>query len=322
VKLHHVERVLCPSCLDRSPLVAFCTLCHGAGEVIYAHVGQHEITIHPITDEARLRAQLQESIMTAIQPRDNHYYGYIPDLPDHRDHVLQLAPHELAATPPEEVHLQHSSPFQFPIYDQGELGSCVGNATAAAMQYLLRKQHLPNFTPSRLAIYYGARKIEGTIGSDAGCMVRDAITVVAQEGVAPEQFWPYIPQRFRDAPDQKYDSAAIQHQALEYARVRQTRMAIQQALAAGHPIITGISVFDSFESDAVATTGTVPLPAPTEQLQGGHAILLVGYSADRVEVRNSWGKDWGDKGYFTLPWDYVLSPDLAEDFWVIRLIEG
>ncbi len=56
----------------------------------------------------------------------------------------------------------------------------------------------------------------------------------------------------------------------------------------------------------------VPTPALTESLLGGHCILLVGYDdgTQRVIFRNSWGL-WGNQGYGTLPYAYLLNPQLA-----------
>jgi C1A family cysteine protease len=57
-----------------------------------------------------------------------------------------------------------------------------------------------------------------------------------------------------------------------------------------------------------------------EQCLGGHAVLCVGYDLDKEVFifRNSWGENWGDKGYFYLPFAYVLNANLAEDFWTIQ----
>jgi C1A family cysteine protease len=57
---------------------------------------------------------------------------------------------------------------------------------------------------------------------------------------------------------------------------------------------------------------------------GGHVVLAVGYddAAKRVIVRNSWGADWGKKGYFTMPYAYVADRNLSDDFWTIRRGEG
>jgi C1A family cysteine protease len=86
--------------------------------------------------------------------------------------------------------------------------------------------------------------------------------------------------------------------------------------------VFGFSVYESFESDDVALSGLVPLPAAHESMLGGHAVLLVGYDHERklFKVRNSWGPSWGDGGYFWMPYDYVCDPELADDFWTLKTV--
>ena len=93
-------------------------------------------------------------------------------------------------------------------------------------------------------------------------------------------------------------------------------------LASGYPFVFGFTVYDGFESDAVAQTGILNMPASTEKTIGGHAVLAVGYSDpdQRFIVRNSWGAKWGQAGYFTMPYGYLMDENLSDDFWTIRLI--
>ena len=96
---------------------------------------------------------------------------------------------------------------------------------------------------------------------------------------------------------------------------------MKTCLASGFPFVFGFTVYESFESDAVAQTGCVPMPGPDESTLGGHAVMAVGYSdaSQRFLVRNSWGPSWGIHGYFTIPYAYLSNSDLADDFWTIRL---
>ena len=98
---------------------------------------------------------------------------------------------------------------------------------------------------------------------------------------------------------------------------------MQNCLASGFPIIIGISVYESFESAAVAQTGIVPMPSTSEKCLGGHALLCVGYDQTKKTflIRNSWGTDWGMAGYCEIPYDYILNPDLADDFWVLQIVK-
>ncbi len=86
----------------------------------------------------------------------------------------------------------------------------------------------------------------------------------------------------------------------------------------------GFTVYESFETQQVANTGIVPMPASGEKVLGGHAVVTVGYndSDQRFIARNSWGTNWGQQGYFTIPYDYLTNSQLAGDMWTIRRQQG
>ena len=88
------------------------------------------------------------------------HYGWVRDLPDHRDRYWQ-APALASAQLPSTVDLRPQCP---PVYDQGQLGSCTANAIAGAIQFdEIRSGIAPTWTPSRLFIYYNERVVEGTV---------------------------------------------------------------------------------------------------------------------------------------------------------------
>jgi len=247
-------------------------------------------------------------------------YGWVPDTPDQRDH-LYAAPVARMKTLARRIDLRRQCPRT--IYDQGQLGSCTGNAIGCAIQFeRLKQKRKPDFIPSRLFIYYNERDMEGTIKSDSGAQIRDGIKSVAKLGVCPEPEWPYDIKKFTTRPPKKCFTHALKYKAVSYQRVIQTLNQMKGCLASGYPFVFGFSVYDSFEGDAVAKTGMVPMPAPKEKLLGGHAVLAVGYDdkQQRFLVRNSWGKSWGLGGYFTMPYAYMTDSNLCDDLWTIRVI--
>lgn len=243
-------------------------------------------------------------------------YGWIPELPDHRDY--KFAP--TAVQLPSKVSLRAGMP---PVYNQGQLGSCTANALAAQLDYMRGKQGEAFITPSRLFIYYNERVIENSVSSDAGAMGRDGIKTLKHQGVCSESAWPYDIAKFAIKPPAKAYTDALKYESLTYKKVAHTSINnIKSALALGLPISFGFTVYDSFESAAVAESGVVPMPSKSENVLGGHETVIVGYDDSRgmAEVRNSWGPSWGDHGYFWMPCAY-LTGGLASDFWVIETVK-
>jgi len=245
-------------------------------------------------------------------------YGWSPDLPDQRD-LSYGATRATLAKLPSKVDLRKGCP---PVYDQGQLGSCTANSIGAAFEFEIKKQKAPDFMPSRLFIYYNERAIENTINTDAGAQIRDGIKSINKQGVCPEAMWPYNISEFTQKPHSVCYNDALKHLVTSYHRVLTDLNQMKGCLAEGYPFVFGFTVYESFESQKVAQTGILNMPAAKEKVMGGHAVLAVGYddASKRFIVRNSWGEGWGQKGYFTMPYNYLTNSSLADDFWTIRLV--
>jgi GH25 family lysozyme M1 (1,4-beta-N-acetylmuramidase) len=258
-------------------------------------------------------------------------YGWKRDLPDQRDHSFAMSA-DVVKSITSRVDLRPQCPA---VYDQGQIGSCTANAIGAAIEFDLMKQNLSDFTPSRLFIYYNERNIEGTVPIDAGAQIRDGIKSVANQGACPESEWTYdatpadpstnlfpAGAKAATAPSAQCYADAMFHRALQYQSVDQNLADMKGCLSSGYPFVFGFTVYPSFESDDVASSGVVTMPGADEAAIGGHAVLAVGYDDSRNAfiVRNSWGALWGMAGYCYMPYAYLLDDNLADDFWTIRVV--
>jgi len=256
-----------------------------------------------------------------LRKRKIHGYGWRRELPNAvQDKWLKI---QTPTTMPADSNV--FSVHNPPVLDQGQLGACTAHGIGAAFQFERMRQGLtPNFTPSRLFIYYGERVIEGTVDSDSGAEIRDGIKVIAKLGAPPESDWPYIIDKFAERPPRQSYKDGLNNQALEYFRVAQNLSVMKSCLVAGFPIVIGFTVYESFESAQVAQDGKVPMPEQNEEVLGGHCVIVYGHD-DRAGVfrcRNSYGPEWGDNGNFTMPYPYLTNANLASDFWTIRLVEA
>lgn len=247
--------------------------------------------------------------------RDNRWYGCRRDTKDWLDRLFTMTATHL----PPQVDLRSNCP---PVMDQGELGSCTAHGITGALRHLLLSTGRADYPLSRLWVYYQERKVEGTIGEDAGAEIRDGIKVIAALGAAHETLWPYDIAKFKDAPPADVGLDAHLFRALVYERVTVSVSGLKHALALGFPVIIGLSLHESFESDAVARTGFVPYPKRGEQMIGGHCMYVVGYvtinGQEYFIVRNSWGADWGAGGDCYFPPSVLGSRMFGSDYWVVR----
>lgn len=233
-----------------------------------------------------------------------HKYSLKKDTPDLRDYRFSTAVYKTANSLPEKIDLRKKCS---PVVNQGDLGSCTANAIASGLrEYLLINKEVKWMQLSRLFLYWQERYIEGAVNEDTGAEIRDGMKVLNQIGVCPEADWPYDVSTFTNTPTDKMVTDAAPYKIREYHRIT-SLVQLKAALAEKLPVVIGIEVYESFESDDVASTGIVPMPdTSTEQDLGGHAVLVVGYDDEKSQliVRNSWGITWGDLGYFYLPYDY------------------
>jgi C1A family cysteine protease len=271
-----------------------------------------------------------------------HGMGWLPDYPDFRDYtdqteeiqtVLGQGGKRKVKTIPVSFDLRE---WCSPIEDQGNLGSCTAHAGAGIIEYYERKAFGRHIEASRLFLYKVTRNLMKMTG-DTGAYLRTTMGSMLLFGVPPEAYWPYSDdgKRFDLEPPAFCYAFAQNYQALKYFRHdpagvkgEEVLKRIKTYLSKGHPAMFGFTVYNSIEQ--AVSNGRIPFPAPKERIEGGHAVAAVGYD-DKMKIRNkygkvettgaliirnSWGKEWGERGYGWLPYEYV-SRGLAEDFWSI-----
>ena len=241
--------------------------------------------------------------------------GWKPQPADSRDFRFAVS---APAKQPASIDL---APYTGPVLNQGSIGSCTANAISTAM-YNAKAKKGDTFVSSRLFIYYEERAMIDTVNEDSGAYIRDGFKVINKLGTPRESTWPYIQKDFTVKPSPLAYTKALEHQAIEYYALPVQVDAIKGALIEGFPVVFGFDVFTSFFKIRKSKP-KMPMPVAGEELVGGHAVIIVGYSNRRkcFKVQNSWGERWGEKGFFWMPYEYVSDTSYTGDFWVLRAVE-
>jgi C1A family cysteine protease len=212
----------------------------------------------------------------------------------------------------ESIDLRH---FDNRIDDQYDLGSCSANALVNAYEMLLKIDYPNSFIDlSRLFLYYNTRSVEGTVDVDSGAFLRDAIYAVKKYGLCDESLWPYRIDKFKQKPSIECYTDAEKRNIKNYRLISNIDQ-MMDALNNDLPVIFGMAVYEGFVY-VDSLNPVVRIPHSNEHSIGGHAMVLVGYdkATERFIAKNSFGKDWGDKGYCYIPFEYARNE--LYDSWV------
>jgi C1A family cysteine protease len=234
---------------------------------------------------------------------------------------------------PVDLHLPKSMdlrPWFSPIETQGNLNSCTAHAGVALVEYFQRRALGEYTDASVLFLYKVTRRLMQQTG-DSGAAIRPTMRAMALFGMLPEQYLPYDIDAFDVEPPAFCYTYAQNNQATSYFQIDRPQLSkeeilvrIRIAIAAGFPPIFGFAAYSSLFNEKTAKSGKIPYPSEGEKVEGGHALVAVGYDDNKIiknaktrgafRIRNSWGSKWGKHGYGWLPYDYVLE-GLAVDWW-------
>ena len=188
---------------------------------------------------------------TKINKRSPKWYGWLPDLPDHRDSYSAIAPKVVRLPPKVDLRAKCS-----PVEDQGQLGSCTANSLVGVgvsreerWRRLCRSQ-----PPVRLLQRTGNRR---HADQDSGAFIRDGIKSLAKQGVCPEGQWPYVVDKttFKKKPSAAcYTAAKNTKSRLIIGSMSSARCASVSRMVSSF-VFRIFSSDDAFESSAVAKSG-------------------------------------------------------------------
>lgn len=250
-----------------------------------------------------------------------HIYNLEKDLIRDSDHILSINL-RITHSHAQPLIIDHRSTCP-EVYIQGSIGSCSAQALACVFYHNLKKFNFDNvFLPSRLFLYYNTRAMKHSINCDNGGSIRDALKAFHAYGICSEDLWSYDVNNLKITPPANAYIMAQNYDGIIYARVPQLLNQMKQCLLDGYLFVFGMSVYSNFENELFEKTGRgLKQPTSNDTYLGGHAACAVGFNDNEKVfiIRNSWSSEWGDNGYFYLPYDYMLNSDLVFDIWTFRL---
>jgi C1A family cysteine protease len=210
------------------------------------------------------------------------------------------------------------------IKNQGQIGACTAFSLVSIYEYILKSNKQKDFDLSEAFVYYNARKKSADENKLAGSRIDYAIESLVEYGVCLEEKWTNkngsedeIREFYTTEPNQEAKNDALLRRVKKAVNVKLTLKDIKSALEDGYPVEISITIFGSFGKNS---SGVISYPtaeeietAKNDNINRRHAMVICGYSDEEklFVVRNSWGTEFGDKGYCYMPYSYIINEDLT-----------
>jgi hypothetical protein len=215
------------------------------------------------------------------------------------------------------------------ITNQGYIGACVPTCISTVYYYLTMKQsNYINFRISRLYLYYQVRKLYDDLDNDNGSTIIDCINILHTDGILPEFLYPYINDNLYKNPNKFLEKYSKFCKCLGFENVKRNQ--IKNKILLDFPILCGIKIFKNIDDKKVKKTGIIEIPNNIndsdnllgDNLLGGHCIILIGFDDNTKYYKfiNSWGSNWGDNGFGYLPYEYITSEYLSDEFYILKQV--
>lgn len=266
-----------------------------------------------------------ESERRAAQGHPDGSGADIPDTPGLLPEVVEQ-PLDDTYTPPQSLQRRRSvdlRPFFSPVRNQGRLGACSTFAVVSMYEAIMNRfapGALPADLSERFVYYYSnveMRKPEG------GSNFHDQLAVMGKYGVCAERLFGYTTADIDTEPPAEAVADAARHRVIKAMQIplRQSgdkascladnHRLLTSALSEGYPVGIALEIYPSFGKNGPFVSRPDEADFSTGKA-GYHAMVLAGYSEDDkcYIVRNSWGPDFGDKGYCYISAAYIDDPDL------------
>ena len=176
-----------------------------------------------------------------------------------------------------------------PIRNQGSQGTCFAQSAACMKEWQERKNYNFNeyFSPQ---FFYNLRfnKYDENTENDEGMYGRDVMKILKNTGICKESSYNYGRIEGKENISKEIFDEAKVNVIESYARIN-TIHDLKSSLCKNGPALITFPVYNY--------TDQMWKQRNNETSKGGHAMTVVGYNNEGFIIRNSWGKDWSNKGY-------------------------
>lgn len=215
-------------------------------------------------------------------------------------------------------------PTSLPLYklsvsqldDQRQFGSCTSFAVSTMYEQLMGAQVIQL---SPMFNYTNSRILDGEeLTADPGTTLQTACGNLRLAGICKEVTWPYTQANFGQRPSvHAYQEASLLAGSIDYVSLARTVSNIKVAVGIyGYLVSIGFIVGSNYESAETTSTGDIQMEdINTMTVIGGHALNICGWddARQRFVIVNNYGASWGVGGYGSIPYEYVMSPDLTPE---------